>query len=218
MTEQATQQQEVNQPAFPPQDNLGEAGGTAFANVYHEIQYEDGSKGILEIGLSGRGRTSAEALLNLLDGLHLANSKGYKSHRIIYQPPAAAQLAQTPPGAVAGSVPPPAVIVPPASGSGAGQPAPASGILRAVKMDIAPRADGKVDIKFFGEGHKFADLTKVAAVDQAILFLAPIGAYTAQHLAVSASYQVSVDVRWAESERRNSKGNPYKDILDIKVA
>lgn len=207
MTEENTQQPEVKYPEFPQQMNLGEAGGAAYATITHEVANEDGSKGVMEISLTGRGLTAVEALMNLLDGLRYAKSKGFKTHRAVYQPPAQSQTLTV-------SVPP--VVAPPASVP-AVPAVPAQGILRAVKMDIAPRADGKVDIKFFGEGHKYADLMRVATVEQAIQFLSPVGAYTAQHLSVTASYQVNLDVRWAESDRRNSKGNPYKDILDIKA-
>ena len=211
MTEENTQQPEVKYPEFPQQMNLGEAGGVAYATITHEVANEDGSKGIMEISLTGRGLTAVEALMNLLDGLRYAKSKGFKTHRTVYQPPAQTTMSV--------SVPPAAVVAPPASVPAvpAVPAAPTQGILRAVKMDIAPRADGKVDIKFFGEGHKYADLMRVATVEQAIQFLSPVGAYTAQHLSVTASYQVNLDVRWAESDRRNSKGNPYKDILDIKA-
>lgn len=204
MTEENTQQQEVKYPEFPQQLNLGEAGGVAYATITHEVANEDGSKGIMEISLTGRGLTATEALMNLLDGIRFANTKGFKSHLIIHQPPAPAQ----PPAANAPASP--AAVAPPAS-------TPTPGILRAVKMDIAPRSDGKVDIKFYGDGHKYADLTKVATLEQAVLFLAPVGAFTAQHLASAASYVVNLDVRWAESTRTNSKGNPYKDIIDFKV-
>lgn len=86
----------------------------------------------------------------------------------------------------------------------------------AVKMKVTPLEDGKVSVDFFAAGHQYPDVYDRMKPEQLLAMLAPTGAWTLEHLNHVASYQVSYVVEWEFSERVNSKGNPYKNILAIR--
>jgi len=86
------------------------------------------------------------------------------------------------------------------------------------RLEVAPRADGRVDLRFFGTGHKYADITAVREPDSAVHMLSATGAWTPQHFASVAVYNVAMIIEWTPSEKKNSKGNPYKDIVAIRPA
>ena len=219
MTEQNEVKQEAVVPEpFPLLEGLGESGGQAFTQVRKIDTKEDGTTEIIEVNLTARGRNATEAMHNLGDALRYANTIGFRAYRTYDAPKA---LPATAPAgmAVPATLPlPGAVTMPPvnASGSGVGVPPPSGGIIHANKMTTKPRPDGKVDISFFEGSHQFADITKTCTVEAAILFLAPLGTFTPAHLSVAAEYKpVFIDVRYVLSEKMNSKGNPYKNIVDI---
>jgi hypothetical protein len=91
-------------------------------------------------------------------------------------------------------------------------------LLIATKMEVEPRADGKVNIKLYGSGHQFPDITKACAPEQAVSLFAETGAWTVAHFAGAATYNVNVAVDYVLSEKLNKAGNPYKNIISIKAA
>jgi hypothetical protein len=91
------------------------------------------------------------------------------------------------------------------------------GTFHVVKMQIEPRADGKVNIKFFEAGHQYPDITAVKTPAEGALLLQPLGGYTPAHM-VAGEYQIGAAIEWVTSDKMNSKGNPYKNIKSIKPA
>ena len=221
MTEQEVKKTEEEIPEFQYLEDLGEAGGVAFTSLRHYRYSEDGDVEMLEISITGRGRNAREAFENLGDVINYAKGKGWNPYKKVSSAPAM-QKAQAAP-----SVPSvPAVPAVPAVATGA-SPAPVpsnepvlvpleENVINAVKLVVTPRPEGKVSLAFFSEGHKWADITKVCSIEQAIATLAPIGGFTAQHLQAVATYEpISARISWVESEKLNSAGNPYKNIVSI---
>jgi len=101
-------------------------------------------------------------------------------------------------------------------------PAPANGgavqTLQAVKLEITPKADGKAELKFYGAGHQYPDITSTRSLDKLLELLAPTGGWTGEHLAQAGSYNVQIAVDWKASDKLNSKGKPYKDVLALRPA
>lgn len=209
-------QQEKFQPILSYND-LQEAGGVAFCQITKTRELEDGTEEVLEINLTARGWSAADALTNLREGLHYASELGYNVFKKVNRPPRNNTQTPAPATAVNPPLTPPGtgVIPPQVSGSMISPPAGTGGVIHAVKLVTTPREDGKVSLDFFETNHKFADLKKVCSIENAIQTLSPIGSFTPQHFGSVQTYVISADVRWIESENRNSKGNPYKNIVDI---
>lgn len=91
------------------------------------------------------------------------------------------------------------------------------GTFHIVKMQIEPRADGKVNVKFFEAGHQYPDITAVKTPAEGALMLQPIGGWTPAHM-VAGEYNITAAIEWVASDKMNSKGNPYKNIKSIKPA
>ncbi len=124
----------------------------------------------------------------------------------------------------------PAALTAPPAGSGAQATAAApstptalasAGKLHAItitKLEVVPRADGRVDLKFYGAGHKYPDLLSTRTPENAVELLAATGQWTQQHFAGAGVYQVKMLIEWTESEKRNAQGNPYRDIVSAQPA
>lgn len=128
---------------------------------------------------------------------------------------------QAPPAAQPAPV---ASTIPAASGNGNGA-APAPVMQPTAKqretftcehMEIAPRPDGKADVKFFTAGHKWPDATGVWSPEMAVRMLSGTGGWTQAHFTQPGNYQMAgTVVEWEASDKLNSKGNPYKNIVRV---
>lgn len=224
MTEEVQEVKEVKEEAVPFDllENLGEAGGVAFTSLRHYRYNDDGEVEMLEVSVTGRGRNAREAFDNLGDVIKYAIAKGWNPYKKISSAPARVKAQEAPVGQAV-----PAVPAVPAGNPKAPAPAPATSnepvlvpleenVINATKLVVTPRPDGKVSLAFFAEGHKWADITKVCSIEQAIATLAPIGGFTAEHLQAVATYEpISAHISWVESEKLNAAGNPYKNIVAI---
>lgn len=174
---------------------------------------------IVQFNLTCRANSAREAIDQLVDGINYAKTKGFSVIRPMGDTPPAMAAPQT-------HVERPASpVTAPASNS---QAAPAiaqnganntvSGQLktiRAVRMDVMPKPDGKVTLEWYMDGHKFADIYTTRTLDNAVNLLLPTGAWTADHLKEAQTYSVRHVITWRDSEKLNSKGNPYKDLVSI---
>lgn len=215
--------------------NLGEAGGIAWTTIIKRQKVGEKNAKI-EINLTGRGATAAEALENLFNGLALALEHGYSAWKAEEPTRALPKATGSPqtgnstpkdtkspsePETGLKSLPGAKKSAPAATPPSAAPTSPseeAGGVIHASKMSVGPRQDGKVDIKFFAASHKWADIVVVRDAEEAIAVLSVIAPFSAADLQVAAEYPVDVFVRFVYSEKKNSKGNPYKDLVDIQQA
>jgi len=191
-----------------------EAGGIAFCTVY---------VGSLPINVTSRASNPYDAMATLLNAVSLAK-KGLnvtvEKQGVVHQ---AASVTTT-----ASFGPSPFDLPPassqhdaPAQAAGSQPSAPAADGVQefiATKFEIVPRADGKAEMKFYADGHKFPDLYSVMNTEYCIKNMAATGAWTEQHFKQVATYDVNYRVKWKNSDKLNSKGNPYKDLISVEPA
>lgn len=211
---------------FPFLEGLGEAGGIAFTQMHYTRYDDDGYPEVMEINITGRGRNAAEAFDNLGDAIRYAMSRGWSPYKKGSMPaPRTASVAATVPTsttpATSGAPAPTQAHVP------AHVPAPeptyedvggerGENTLHATKLVVTPREDGKVSLGFFAAGHKYADITKVCTVEQAVQTLSPVGAFAPEHFRALSTYEpITAEITWVESDKKNSAGKPYKNIVSI---
>ena len=86
-----------------------------------------------------------------------------------------------------------------------------------VKVSVAPQQDGKIKIGLFWQGHKYADLFMTMGLDATLKALANTGfEWTAEFLSKPAEFDMHFYADWRNSEKLNSKGNPYKNIVALR--
>jgi hypothetical protein len=84
------------------------------------------------------------------------------------------------------------------------------------KMKVEPQPDGKVKLALFSEGHKYADLFMSMGLDATLKALDGTGqAWEAKHLSVAAEFDVSFYADWKNSDKLNTRGNPYKNVIAL---
>ena len=86
------------------------------------------------------------------------------------------------------------------------------------KMVIKPRADGKTLIEFWGANRKFADVSQVWTFENAVKNLQSLGAFTLQHVQTLSEYPISANIYFVFSDKKNTAGNPYKNVTGITKA
>ena len=129
------------------------------------------------------------------------------------------------------SAPAPAPLPAPTAASAPAMPAPTNGkppapassakpvlTIAARKLEVTPRADGKVDAKFYAAGHNYPDIQKACTAEALADLLKETGEWTAGYFAAAASFDVSMAVDYTLSDKLNSKNNPYKDIQAVRPA
>ena len=229
-----------NEPPPPPADNMvtdpetvqitattiptfTEAPGIAWTEVYGKTGGH-----VMRINLTSRANTPQEALDQLMKtiayGMEAYKLKPYNPN----ERTAPAQNLGTPgtkpapvtPAPVAQPATPGTATPPPPVTTPASAPATTSngGIMDIVKIDCTPVANGKSKLLFYAAGHQYADLTALMTPDQLAVLMQPTGAWTHGHFAVAAVYNVNCKVEWKASDKMNSKGNPYKNIVRVMAA
>ena len=197
---------------------LPEAGGVAWVDL-HGSKVEDGIKYDVKISLTHRAATSAEALQGLMESLAFAKAE-YK-----LRPYQLRQKQEQKHAAVPAQVPAPAATAPPVPDAVndsepqyvpvEAQGEPTTGTMAIIKMEIAPRADGKTDLKFFMAGRQYPEIYACMTPEQLVPMLANTGAWTADHFKSPANYDVNYVINWRNSQNTNKNGKPYKDIVTV---
>ena len=208
--------------------NLGEAGGTAWCDIYGmSAADENGVRHLVKINLGGRGRTAAAALRNLADGFAHAKKMGMRPYQPgsgTSQPPQQSQSPATgaAPALPRAGAPQAPAAVPTVPTAPKAQPvAPAGGgVIFTEKVEITPKPGGKAEVGFYGVGHKFPDvrITKTTAELSALFTGATGTQWTEDEFKVADSRNIALNVTWVPSTNTNSKGDPYKNLYKIEPA
>jgi hypothetical protein len=99
------------------------------------------------------------------------------------------------------------------------QPKPEQ-FMRIGRMEVIPKPDGRVDLKFYdpNPGMKYAVLSvNNWTVESALKLLEPTGAWEADHLAKANQFTVNYKAFYVLSEKTNTKGLPYKNVVRLEV-
>lgn len=89
--------------------------------------------------------------------------------------------------------------------------------IHAIKLQIEPRPDGKVNLNFFESGHQYPDIKATKTTAEAVSMLQPLGAWTIAHM-VASEYAINAVIDWKPSTTLNKNGKPYKNIVSIAPA
>jgi len=100
-------------------------------------------------------------------------------------------------------------------------------VIRIEQLKVSPRDDGKVDLKFFefgarAKGLKYPAISSSRKPEACVAMMADVPtpdmeAWTIAHFAQAGSYDVSCVLGYTLSDKLNTKGNPYKDIVSIRA-
>jgi len=191
--------------------------------------------------MTAKGPHLIIAVDRLMDGVRHIQRKyglGWKPTHPVQRAPAAATAPATPAPGGSTSAPPP----PPGATTRTPPPPPLAGeptyedpdtaesnavpgtvnTFRTVMIDVSPRPDGKADVKFFDNAHKqpvdeYPTVIKTATPEQLAKTFASLGEWLPDHFKAAARYNIVVEVDWVESNKKNTKGRPYKDITALRL-
>lgn len=94
------------------------------------------------------------------------------------------------------------------------------GSVKSIRFTVEGHDGGKVKLSFFAESRKWADITRVCTVGTAISMMQPTapngGQWAQSHFEPGKSYTLGCTVYFVLSDKKNSKGNPYKDIVAVR--
>lgn len=82
------------------------------------------------------------------------------------------------------------------------------------RVKVEPQPDGKIKVELYADGHKYADLKMTMGLDATLKALAGTGyEWTAEFLSKVSEYDMSFYADWRNSEKLNSAGKPYKNVV-----
>ena len=220
MTEEKETPIESVESVETPVSYLPEAGGVAFVELWGTVtDSATERREAFKINVTARAETVQGAIDQIIAGMRYANEV---YHLKPYNPMAP----QTPnrPAPVVTNQPNPNVT----NSAAAPAPAPApsqpvqenaadNGVIQVAKVVVTPRTDGKTKVEFFGAGRKYADLSSVMTPDSLANLFGAIGGWTPEHFVVATEYQVSFSAYWRNSEKMNSAGKPYRNVVRLEA-
>lgn len=198
---------------------MPEAGGICWTEMHGVKIGADGSTQTFKINVTGRGRSSKEAFANLVelitDGKMSPEEFRTATKLSLFQ--FVAPSTKAPEVKVLANIANPIVTPPAIQQAQALGGTVSGGVLNIVKLDISPRADGKCDLKFYGNDkaqpkNKYPDLTWVTTADYAIDKLKTVAGFSGEHFAMVGSYDLKCKLVWVASEKLNRNGAPYKNV------
>ena len=181
--------------------NLVEAGGIVFSEFY--VNY-DGVDGEIKINMTGRGVDTKEALKNFEEGLAELIARGVVRTANKAMPKTKEEI--------------PFSNEPHYEPIEATDTAKNGGTINVVKVTVEPQPDGKPRISFYQEGAQFAKYPFLSChymtPEGAVKFFEPLG-FKEDAFTVANGFDVNFKLVWIESDKLNSKGNPYKNPIRI---
>ena len=161
------------------------------------------SKTGVRITVKASGTSVIGAINNLYDGLKV----GIEEHGWTTEQQGAPKATQSQPTTIL--TPTPAVM-----GNAPASVDTGLNTLEVVKVLVTPKPDSKVELQLFGAGHQYADLYHNGTVSQVLTALGGTGLVWKQEmLTVANEFHVNFFADWRNSEKMNSKGKPYKNIV-----
>lgn len=203
-----------------PVSYLPEAGGVAFMELWGTVtDSATERREAFKINVTARAETVQGAIDQIIAGMRYAN----EVYHLKPFNPLAPQTPNRP-------VPAPSQPNPNVKTNAAAAPAPApapsqpvqanaadNGVIQVAKVVVTPRTDGKTKVEFFGAGRKYADLSSVMTPDSLANLFGAIGEWTPEHFMVATEYPVSFNAYWRNSDKVNSAGNPYRNVVRLEA-
>jgi hypothetical protein len=192
-------------------------------------------EGIPTVNVTSRRRTEIEALDALMFTIGYAyikyglvpvdrNGRAYIAidQRGKTSSPATSSPASTPAKAGSGSTPAKAGSDPNASPQGSNPAQYDTNEIhefRIAKIEVKPAKDDKIGLNFYVGSHQYPDIWGSFTLDKAIEFMKGSGyEWKEEHFTGVREYKdLDFIVTWKYSEKRNSKGNQYKNLEGTKA-
>jgi len=205
-----------------PEPVFTEAPAVVFTQLY-------GKKGgqVIQFNLTCRGNTGTEAIDQIMAAIRYAGER-YKlsvdrpdvsvaAPERLPEHPATLAAQQAQPAPVAQPAPAPASAAPASPANVTTYTAPGAGnTIHAVRLEVVPNASGKVTLRWYEAGHNYPDITTTRTVEKAAELLASTGEdWKPEHMRMVQQFTVRHVIRWRASEKMNTQGKPYKDIVSI---
>lgn len=204
----------IEQQIIDLQKALGEAGGVAWCELYG-TKVIDGQSYTVKINLTNRDITSVTALDGLIEAIKHAEEAYHMRPYILKTPsPAKSDFA-------------PVTSVDPF----ADEPKPAAkpAVRPAKKVEaeetfhchkfLAGPYKNLVKLDWYTDNipgkTKFPYLTSYIPVEQAMAWLQPFGDWVQEDFLANKEFSVDLNIAWAYSDKLNSQGKPYKNIVGI---
>jgi hypothetical protein len=204
VTEAAIAEAAVAEPALQQAPLFTEAPGVVFTKLFGTIEGQ-----VVEFNITCRAGDPTEAIRQLMDAAKFAKET-YKLSLV--RPDLQKAPSAGPAGAPAAGKPAPAA---PSNNNGNGS---VNGVIHATRLKIVPEEGDKVSLQWFAPGHEFPDIQSKRGTAKALELLQSSGeAWEENHLARVGSFNVKHAIYWRASEKLNPKGNPYKDIVEIRA-
>ena len=204
-----------------------ERGGVAWCDIYGMAKDEDNQMHLVKISLTNRDTNAEDALRGLLHALTVAKNEFRLTP---YQPtaplvPAVPNSLKAPApiqAPAAPAVPPsptyaPVVPPPPAMAAPAplpSQPPAGGGTYDINKITVISRDDGKMQADLFSQNLKYKVLSVIGNAEK-LAEVFGVKGFTAAHFAGPATYPVQMKVTWKASDKLNSVGQPYKNVVSV---
>lgn len=84
------------------------------------------------------------------------------------------------------------------------------------RIKITPKPDSKAEVSIFGKGHAFADMHYTAPIEELVKRMATTNiAWEPEDFSVANEFRCEFVVKWKESKKTNTNGNPYRDIVEF---
>lgn len=96
--------------------------------------------------------------------------------------------------------------------------------LNVVRIDVGLDANKLPTLEFFSAGHQYPDLsykvgeTREKRIAAFMKLLKDTGDWNESHFGAGSSYECDLVATWKPSEKLNSRGNPYKNIVSVRNA
>ena len=221
MTEEKETPIESVESVETPVSYLPEAGGVAFVELWGTVtDSATERREAFKINVTARAETVQGAIDQIIAGMRYANEVYHLKpfNPLSPQTPnRPAPVTNQPNPNVTNSAAAPAPAPAPSQPVQENENQPEGGVIRVVKVLVTPRTDGKSKVEFFGAGRKYADLSSVMTPDSLANLFGAIGGWTPEHFMVATEYPVSFNAYWRNSDKMNSAGKPYRNVVRLEA-
>lgn len=167
-------------------------------------------EGEIELTITDKGETSLEAVKKSMATLdYLVDLAGAENSPYQVRGPVFISKAQT----ITKAQVPPLATAPPSDGENDGE-------FDLEKIQIVPRPDGRVTMNYMAAGLRWPVVYSVRSKEQAATIINSVWPnmnLSEKDFAQAKDFLLSGKVFWKNSDKMNTQGNPYKNIVRIEV-
>lgn len=85
------------------------------------------------------------------------------------------------------------------------------------KIKVEPQSDGRIVVNFMQKNHNFADIKAYYKTPaNAVAAFVHVAGFDEETFSKAGEFSLSCLADWRNSEKLNSKGNPYKNLVNLR--